>query len=312
MDTLFFFYNLIIMICFVFSAVGFLLLYRRFKEKSLLCLALMFFLFTLDNLVLFMYEFLPSFTGYYDGVIIVEPYLLKFLTLIIIFSYRLTINSFRDKELSNLECIFWVVYLAMTFAATATGWRIGRLEISSLLISSASISVFAYGVYDRRKFGAYPSRAGKPNILLWILAASLLLETMAMVEKILAKYNIFLLPTTHRVLAVEILSILYSVLAISYLIMSLVDGSNIKRSFVPDREGFLDSFAAEYGLTAREREILPMILDGKTNAEICEIACISEGTVKSHTHNIYQKMNVKNRLQLSVKMNEFEEQNKAD
>lgn len=305
METLFFFYNLIIMLCFVFSALGFLLAHRKYREKSLLCLALVFFLFALDNLILFMYEFLPSFTGYYDAEIVVEPYLLMIMTLSIIFSYRLTLVTLRDRIISNRECAFWGVYLAIAFATIVGDWRIGGFLISDILMSMASISVFAFAVLERKKHGAYPNRPGVPGIPMWLLVASMLLEILVLTETILGRFNIFLLRQSHRILGIEALSVLYSVVAIVYLIKVVVDGSAKEKVESPDRGKLIKSFAEFYGLTLREGEILPMMLEGKTNAEICEIACISEGTVKSHTHNIYQKLEVKNRFQLSVKVNEF-------
>lgn len=59
-------------------------------------------------------------------------------------------------------------------------------------------------------------------------------------------------------------------------------------------------------LTAREKEVLQAIVEGKQNKEISQGLCISTETVKSHVKNIYGKLNVKNRaeaVKLAVKMN---------
>jgi DNA-binding CsgD family transcriptional regulator len=52
-------------------------------------------------------------------------------------------------------------------------------------------------------------------------------------------------------------------------------------------------------LTPREIEILRMVADGLRNKEITERLYISEGTVKVHLHNIYEKLKVNSRLQLA-------------
>lgn len=64
------------------------------------------------------------------------------------------------------------------------------------------------------------------------------------------------------------------------------------------RFGYLAAVSEEYKFTPREIQILDCILQYKTTAEICEELNISTGTVKTHTHNIYMKVNVKSRQEL--------------
>lgn len=64
------------------------------------------------------------------------------------------------------------------------------------------------------------------------------------------------------------------------------------------RFGYLAAVSEEYKFTPREIQILDCILQYKTTAEICEELNISTGTVKTHTHNIYMKANVKSRQEL--------------
>ena len=52
-----------------------------------------------------------------------------------------------------------------------------------------------------------------------------------------------------------------------------------------------------YGLSKREREILNLIREGKTNARIAENLGICERTVANHLSNIFVKLDVKNRTQ---------------
>ncbi len=51
-------------------------------------------------------------------------------------------------------------------------------------------------------------------------------------------------------------------------------------------------------LTEREKEVLQLILEGKTNKEIGESMYIGERTVKFHLGNIYSKYGVKGRSEL--------------
>jgi DNA-binding NarL/FixJ family response regulator len=52
-------------------------------------------------------------------------------------------------------------------------------------------------------------------------------------------------------------------------------------------------------ISAREREIIALLLRGYRNKEIGESLNIAEITVKKHLSNIYQKLGVKNRFDLA-------------
>jgi len=59
-----------------------------------------------------------------------------------------------------------------------------------------------------------------------------------------------------------------------------------------------DSGKAADALTPRELEIVRMVAQGLRNKAIAERLSISEGTVKVHLHNIYEKLGVDGRLEL--------------
>ncbi|MFV0517762.1 MAG: response regulator transcription factor [Aminipila sp.] len=60
----------------------------------------------------------------------------------------------------------------------------------------------------------------------------------------------------------------------------------------------LEGVATQYELTYREKDLLALIYEGKSNAEIAKILFISESTVKTHIYNIFKKLSIKNRIQL--------------
>jgi two-component system, NarL family, nitrate/nitrite response regulator NarL len=56
----------------------------------------------------------------------------------------------------------------------------------------------------------------------------------------------------------------------------------------------------QFGLTPRELEIVSVIIGGYSNNDIATRFSISEGTVKHHLTNIFDKLGVSNRLELAL------------
>lgn len=55
-------------------------------------------------------------------------------------------------------------------------------------------------------------------------------------------------------------------------------------------------------LSMRGREVVAMIVDGKTNKEIADKLCVELSTVKTHINNIYKILDVKNRREAIEKI----------
>ena len=55
-----------------------------------------------------------------------------------------------------------------------------------------------------------------------------------------------------------------------------------------------------------EREILQLILSGKSNQEISDMLFITVGTVKAHVHSIFGKLDVTRRSQLITRFLDYD------
>ena len=71
--------------------------------------------------------------------------------------------------------------------------------------------------------------------------------------------------------------------------------SNEYLTKMPEKHDLIKKFR----ISKREKQIIEEICKGKTNQQIADELFITLQTVKDHTHNIYKKVNVKNRVQLS-------------
>lgn len=70
-------------------------------------------------------------------------------------------------------------------------------------------------------------------------------------------------------------------------------------SLQEDFDSKLATFSEKFEISKREREVIQLICKGLTNQEIGDSLYISLQTVKDHTHRIFVKSGVKNRVQLT-------------
>jgi DNA-binding NarL/FixJ family response regulator len=75
-----------------------------------------------------------------------------------------------------------------------------------------------------------------------------------------------------------------------------IDGETLARAFDSMLRPGADRAAGP--LTPRELEIVRMVAEGLRNKAIADRLSITEGTVKVHLHNIYDKLGVEGRLEL--------------
>jgi len=76
--------------------------------------------------------------------------------------------------------------------------------------------------------------------------------------------------------------------------------SRILSEFARQARGEVGIQDVDGGLTQREREVLRLVAEGRTNKEIAALLYITENTVKNHLRNILEKLHLRNRVQAAV------------
>ena len=97
-------------------------------------------------------------------------------------------------------------------------------------------------------------------------------------------------------------SIVLSIIAITLALSKLLDDLKRLTLFVPENT-YQKEKIAYYQISNRETEVLDLLIKGYTYQVIGEKLFISLPTVKTHISNIYQKMNVGNKVELINRLN---------
>ena len=279
------------------------MLYFKHRDQAQLWLALVFLFFLADSVVLYMREFLPGFGDAYLNTHTAMPYLSTMTNLCIVFSYRRSFQAVMGREISNRELILWTVYLVLQFAAT-TLIQIAWVAILRVIMNfTVNVSLFLVSAWELDRYGPGPERPAVPQPRKWFLYASAALQGLCGLERL---YFLLLSPngTFHRSIFIEVIGVFYAVCILKFIISTVLAPSG-EQAVIQPRPRDYELFGLSYGLTNRERELLPLITEGLPYAEICERMCISMGTLKSHSHNIYRKLGVSNRVQLVALVSKY-------
>lgn len=290
MIALIFFYNLLITLTFVILALSFLQLYRLKHKSIYVWICVMFGCFFGDNLLVYMHELLPGFSDYYTATTI-HYYLGSIIGILILFSYRRILLADANCSISRRELFCWLALLLLTLFLCIPALGCPR-KLRTVLSALISLTVFSLGLYTRLKQRQQHYHIGLP-----LVAISLALQLWEALERLLDGFGLDLW-ISDRYLSVEVLSILFSGFGIHHLCLLSKEQNNAPLPKPTEFGLQLDTFRQRLGLTQREQEVLTLLVQGLSNREIGEKLFISEGTVKTHIHNIYQKAGVSSRLQL--------------
>lgn len=88
-------------------------------------------------------------------------------------------------------------------------------------------------------------------------------------------------------------------------ISNIIVSNLLEKSTNPVQPKATEEDSDPFGLTKKEKQILKLILSGKTNSEISLILSNSKRTIETHRFNMMKKMNVKNLMELASKASQY-------
>lgn len=289
MGLLAYFYSSFITIYVTFALAAFLICYLAKRERKDLLLTVLFALYLISELMRILFStLLDPRAG--DGEL---AFVCKVLEKLLISAvYFFIILDQAGTPLSKAEGALLLLCTAAALALTFTG--------GPLLL----IYVFFWGVYK-----LYPLRGrdGRTKGMLYTAAAISAWQVLCRLAGLFFSFPP-VQPQGPYDLEFCAEGMLYIVMAAS--LVELV--GNLKRYLAqwqaakeapkprPKLARSLEQVAGEYGMSKRETEVFTLLVEGKSGREIGEALFISEGTVRVHIHNIYQKLGISSRREINA------------
>jgi len=179
-----------------------------------------------------------------------------------------------------------IVIMGARSAPSISGYPVVLSVVQYLLRTATVCGWGLYLLFNLKKVDDPPERKFQRNFVIILLSAYALFDLSLKIRPF--RFSDYLISS---------LQIGFNFPALFYLAHFLRQRS-LERPFEtgpPD----LNSVLAPLGISPREAEIVGLILKGFSNKEIAGSLFISLDTVKKHTYNIYRKLGVQNRVQLS-------------
>lgn len=333
MEILIFIYNIILIVLYTVAVTFSVLNYRQKKRQLSAVTAVLFLFYILDNVIIYMTEFLDGFSAHYDFQFMTVPAFKTLILLVTAFCLASIQNLVLSGRQKNRD-IFALILLGLGLLFIPMAGN-GPLKVWLYYLPAQLFTLYlgTSGLLYLKRSPDRPDRETAPyKRLLWI---TVIFSILIIIEDtiVIFSFDIYsdiMVKINNRSVSEDIMSVIYSVYAIGYLTRQLQsprpdtdaqkqDGSAAPASGIEPptaapapasaddapasfAAGDLNTaflhFASQYQLTSREQDILRILLMDKNNQEISDALFISVGTVKTHVHNIFQKVNVTKRSQL--------------
>lgn len=307
------FYNIILTIVLSAAACCVYFLYRRHKRPLLLTLCIIFVVYLADNTVVFCTEIIPEFAGVYDRMFLETPSVktIYFVTLLgcLLFALHCVIPDFSLRHMGLLIA----VYAALLICAPMISKNRWMVFVYYFITQVFVIVISLWGLLSLRNRESSFDKGVLKRIFLYFLCMSVLVlaeDTLVIffLDKLSGPW-----PKIHnRNFSENLMYLGLSLPVFRYTFSqtnfheSPENASGSQEFPIPEPpQRDLHNFCLTYKLTEREQEILVLLFQAKSQQAISHELLIAPGTVKTHTHNIYQKTGCANRNQVLAKYQAF-------
>ncbi len=304
MNTVIFIFSLLVIIILAMSIIPLLLIYFKSKKKTYLYVSLLAICYLIESIFLQYTDFFnySEITKLPDTFISI-PFLKIALFSIMLFLYTKTIFEILDKKCTRLPYLIIVYFVALQVyfsslpETTMTIWLFystRQFFMISLCLYFFIQVILCKNEALKKRFSPFISLM----LVIFLLNISILIEDTFVISQqytfstsgvIFRERNY-----TENILWIVICSF---TLFIGRKHLTVLFETQPVRSAVSIDLDY-------YKFTPREKEIVLLLLDHYENNEIATKLFITNGTLKSHIHNIYAKADVKHRNEFIRKLSQ--------
>lgn len=293
-----FVYNILLIILYSITMAFALNSYMKEKNKVFLLISLYLAFFIFDNVIIYMTEFINSFARSYDQAFMNVP---AVKTIIFMGNAFFSISIIAALRQEKLKPIHYGLLIALAV------WM-----LSIPLLANSAFKVWLYYL-GNQIFLLYLAfycwrgiRLSIPSInqryLKKLSIVSLLFSLLIIIEDSFVIFNVdqYSSLTTkiyNRSISEDIFSIVVCLILLQFFFRERNEKA-VESSEELEQTALIQNFCQDHQFTQRECEVFQLLLQHYSNQEIADQLFLSLGTVKTHVHNIFIKLEIKKRTQI--------------
>lgn len=313
--TFVFIYNILLIILYSFTSTFTLNLYLKNKQPIFLLLLFLMVIFICDNVIVYMTEFINSFATEYNQTFMTAPFLKTIIFIFCNFAYLAIINTISGRPFKNYQFV-WLFLIGLWMLAIPFSQN-SALKVWLYYLPNQLFLIYlgCYALYQLRIDPLSALAKKYLRFIGWLsigFGVAILLEDTFVIFNI-DQYSDIVFKINNRNVSEDIYTIILSIAIIYFcnrdfpLSVLEKDAAKLEEN-QSDEPVLLAPFCDAYQLTQREREVLSLLLECKTNQDIANELFLSIGTVKTHIHNIFVKLEVNKRAEVFVSYQLFSQQ----
>lgn len=312
-------YNVFLIMLYTLT-FGFVLTYALNSEEEkkylffVVSLYLVFFIF--DNLILSMTEIFKDFGNSYNQHFLGVPFVKTVIYLVNNMCQFWIVAKLRKETPSVIHyCFICITFIWMVFPILNNS----PLRVFMYYLPNQLLLIYT-GIYAKRNLTSLNISNRNKRYLKTISHVGVIFGFLIIVEDLFVIFNIdsydlLNLRIQNRNICEDMFTITVCFLIMKYILSDWKIISNVEEQLNSldmskniNNNSTLDLFYEKLHLTEREQEIFSLLLEHKSNQEIADQLYLSVGTVKTHVHNIFMKLEITKRNQLFEVYSSFENQ----